>query len=428
MLQSKSKVQLYHERTNHSYQSVKINPNYVDSSTQPSAYKTYPHFYRRYPLKEDNDIHQLIKLTSAITLEKQYRHYTSQLRANPSAGGLYPTELYVQIRGLEGMISGLYHLEVKTNILTLIYELIDDGLEAYICPGKTVKGLIFLISCVYFRSSWKYQNRSLRYCLLDSGHHLGAIEAAAYGLGRQVEFVFDIDKIGLNKALGFENQEFVTGSAILGDYEDRPRRELRLKIPFVCGTDYFEPNSFIEQGYRDTIEPECDRKPLSYPQWRYNRPKFLETISQRRSARCFRKDSISHRDFKDILAEVTQAIATKSKEAIEIYSIVLRVEGIEPGIYRGLELIQAGDFSEKSAYLCVDQRIAGDSAVTLFMAAHAQNYQTATQFAGLLGQRVYLASQYRGIDCTGIGAYYDVETQDFLGTDKAILYALAIGR
>ena len=428
MLPNKSEWQSYHELTNHSYRSVKINPNYVDSLTQPSVYKKYPTFYRRYSLEKDNVIHELIKLTSTITLEKQYRNYTSQLRVNPSAGGLYPTELYVQIRGVEGILNGLYHLEVENNSLTLIYELIDDGLEAYICPGKTVQGLVFLISCVYFRSSWKYNNRSLRYCFLDGGHHLGAIEAAAYGFNYQVEFIFDFNKIGLNEVLGFENKEFITAAAIVGEYEDIPRREFRLKIPFVCGTDYFEPNFFIEQGYLDTIEPESDRQPLRSPQWSYDRQKFLQTISQRRSARCYRKGSISQREFREIFEEVTQPIATQSREAIEIYFIILRVEGMESGVYRGMEFIKAGEFTEKSAYLCVDQRIASDNAVTLFLVANYQNYQTATQVAGLLGQRVYLASNYRAIACTGIGAYYDLETKEFLGAEKDILYALTIGR
>ena len=428
MLQSKSKSQYYHELTNHSYESVKINPNYVDSSTQPSTYKAYPHFYRRYSLEEDNITHALIKATSAITFKRQYRHYTSQLRVNPSAGGLYPTELYVQIRGIEGMIDGLYHLEVSNNSLTLIYELIDDGLEAYCCPGKTVQGLIFLVSCVYFRSSWKYEDRSLRYCFLDSGHHLGAIESAAYGFDSHVTFIFDINKTRINEALGFENKEFITACAVLGDYEGKPKREFRLTIPFVCGTDYFEANSFIEKAYLDTIEPKSDRQPIHFPQWRYDRSQFLNVISQRRSARCFRKGSISQREFRDIYEAVTQPIATESKEVIEFYFIVLRVEGMVPGVYHGMELIKAGEFAEESAYLCVGQRIASDNAVTLFLASNARNYQTAPQFAGLLGHRIYLASNYHGIDCTGIGAYYDIEVKEFLGTEKDIFYALAIGR
>jgi hypothetical protein len=47
-------------------------------------------------------------LTSAITLEKIYKNSPYKLRVNPSAGALYPTEIYVQIRGVGGIIDGIY--------------------------------------------------------------------------------------------------------------------------------------------------------------------------------------------------------------------------------------------------------------------------------------------------------------------------------
>lgn len=427
MLETKPVVPFFHKATDHSYRSVQIDPNYVDASTQPSAYKIYPQFYRRYAIDSNHPIGSLIQLTSAITLEKAYRNWTAQLRAIPSAGGLYPTELYVQIRGVEGFINGLYHLEVATQTLTLVYELIDDGLEGYICPSKTVRGVIFLVSCVYFRSSWKYKNRSFRYCFLDSGHHLGAIEASAYLHEQDLQFIFDFDKISLNQDLGFENKEFVTACAIAGSLEDKPRRKFRLSIPFVAGTDYFEPSSFIEQAYRETLEPPSDRQPLLYPQFNFDRERFRSTIWNRRSARHFKRESISRTDFFDILQDATQAIASESYEAISIYAIVHRVEGMEPGVYRNNTLIKAGDFSQKAGYLCVEQAIAKDSAVTFFLTSTYKNYQTALQWAGLLGHRFYLASNYRGISCSGIGAYYDEETKAFLETKEDILYAIAIG-
>ncbi|MGK7920741.1 MAG: nitroreductase family protein [Trichodesmium sp.] len=427
MLQTKLASQEYHQATNHSALSVKLDPNYVNYLTQPSVYKIYPSFYRRFDLEDDNPVHSLIQLSSGITLEKVEKNWQAQLRVNPSAGGLYPTEIYVQIRGISGIIDGIYHLEVANNNLTLIYELIDDGLEGYICPGKTVKGLIFLVSCVYFRSSWKYQNRSLRYCFLDSGHHLGAIEAAAYYHNQDIQVIFDFDKLALNEDLGFENKEFVTGCIVVGEYEEKNRRRLRLKIPFVSGTDYFEANDFIEQGYRDTLEPNSSFQPILSPTFNYNLQRFLETILRRRSARRFERKSIKKSDFIEIFQEVLQPIPTESFEDLEIYLVVNQVEEMEAGIYRGNELIKAGDFSQQVGYLCINQGIARDSAVTLFLVSAFQNYQTVLQLAGLIGQRLYLASNYRGISCSGIGAYYDAETQEFLGTNKDILYGMAIG-
>jgi SagB-type dehydrogenase family enzyme len=417
----------YHDATKHSYLSVQLDPNYVDASTQPSAFKVYPKFYRRVKLNLNNPVHSFISLTSAITLEKVYKDGLYKLRVNPSAGALYPTEVYVQVRGVEGMVNGIYHLEVENNCLTLIYELIDDGLENYIIPGKCINGFIFLISCVYYRSSWKYQNRSIRYCFLDSGHHLGAVAASAYLHNRDIQLIFDFDKLALNSDLGFENKEFITACAVSGEIQDKKIRRLRLKVPFVSGTDYFEPNQFIEDAYHATTLQKSRQQKLEYPQFNFDRDQFYQTIWDRRSIRRFRKESISQEDYLYVVQQLQQSIPTENYEEIEIYSVVHRVEGMTPGLYRGTHLVKAGNFSEKTGYLCINQAIARDSAVTLFFVSDYLNYQTAMQIAGFLGQRLYLTSNYLGIQCSGIGAYYDDETQELLETNKDVLYGMVIG-
>jgi hypothetical protein len=50
------------------------------------------------------------------------------------------------------------------------------------------------------------------------------------------------------------------------------------------------------------------------------------------------------------------------------------------------------------------------------------------QLAGFVEQRVYLFSNYWRIDCIGIGAFGDDETQTFLEANKDVLYAMAIGK
>ncbi|MEH2267163.1 MAG: SagB/ThcOx family dehydrogenase, partial [Nostoc sp.] len=390
----------YHEATKHSYLSVQLNPNYVDASTQPSSFKVYPKFYRRVKLNLNNPVHSFILLTSTITLEKVYKDDPYKLRVNPSAGALYPTEVYVQVRGIEGIVDGIYHLEVENNCLTLIYELIDDGLESYIIPGKSIKGFIFLISCVYYRSSWKYQNRSMRYCLLDSGHHLGAIAASAFLHNRDIQLIFDFDKFALNSDLGFENKEFITTCAVSGEVEDKKIRRLRLKIPFVCGTDYFESNQFIEDTYQATSLQKSRQQKLEYPQFDFDKDKFSQTVWDRRSIRRFRKESISQEDYLYIVQQLQQPIPTENYEEIEIYSVVHRVNGMTPGLYKGTHLVKTGNFSEKTGYLCINQAIAKDGAVTLFFVSDYLNYQTAMQIAGFLGQRLYLTSNYLGIQCS----------------------------
>lgn len=50
------------------------------------------------------------------------------------------------------------------------------------------------------------------------------------------------------------------------------------------------------------------------------------------------------------------------------------------------------------------------------------------QWAGWLGHRLYLISQMLNLQCSGIGAYYDDETQALLGVNQGVLYTLAIGQ
>jgi SagB-type dehydrogenase family enzyme len=366
-------------------------------------------------------------LTSTITFRKIYRDGPYQLRVNPSAGALYPTEIYLQIRGIQGMVEGIYHLEVATDSLTLIYELIDDGIEAYVLPDHRVKGIIFLVSCAYYRSSWKYKQRGLRYCLLDSGHHLGAIEASAYLHKQPVEAIFDFDKPALNQVLGFENKEWVTAAIIIGEIKQRAVRSLRSTLPFVSPTDYFEPDLWIERAYRETVLPASPVCALQHPEFNLQSERFLQAILNRRSARRFRQQPISLTDYLALLQITMQPIPTRSLEEMQIFWIINRVEGREPGLYEADQLLKSGDFSAKAGYLCVNQAIARDSAVTLFFTTPYHNYQTASQLAGWIGHRLYLISDYLGISCSGIGAYFDDETREFLETDKPVLYAVAIG-
>jgi hypothetical protein len=267
----------------------------------------------------------------------------------------------------------------------------------------------------------------MRYCWLDSGHHLDAIAASAYIHHKDIQIIFDFDKLALNEVLGFENKEFITACAISGDVQEGKVRNLRLKVPFVCGTDYFEANQFLEEGYQKTSVQKSRQQELVFPQFDFDKDKFFQTVWMRRSIRRFQKQPITQEDYWRIMQHLEQPLPTENLEEIEIYSVVHRVEGISPGLYKGMHLIKAGNFSEKTGYLCINQAIARDSAVTLFLVSDYINYQTAMQIAGFLGQRVYLVSNYWGIHCSGIGAYYDDETQEFLETNKDVLYAMAIG-
>ncbi|PPK61932.1 nitroreductase family protein [Malaciobacter marinus] len=97
------------------------------------------------------------------------------------------------------------------------------------------------------------------------------------------------------------------------------------------------------------------------------------------------------------------------------------------GLYKDNSYIKEGDFKTKAGYLCLEQDLGKDSAVTFFLTTKSKNYQAAYQKAGIIGHRLYLIANYLGYGCSGIGAYYDDEVCEFIEDNSMVLYALAIG-
>lgn len=208
----------YHAETKHSYYSVRSNPNAMDWALQPSTYKNYPNFFEKLELDSNNPWHGIIYYAASISTKKYYPTGTHRfLRVNPSAGALYPNELYFQARGIEGFEDGVYHYEVETNRAVLLYRLKEgEGIEPYMGYETAMKGLLFLVSAVYYRSSWKYRNRAFRYCLLDAGHMLGSLESSALLMDENMTMVYDLKRRRLNEMFGFSSREyFLSGAGYL---------------------------------------------------------------------------------------------------------------------------------------------------------------------------------------------------------------------
>ena len=197
----------YHATTKHSYNSVRTNPNRLAWENQPSTYKIYPQSYEKSKLILENEEDRFLYYIAGLTSKKSYPSGEYYLRINPSAGALYPNELYFQVRGVEGRENGIYHYEVSTASVTLLKSINDhEGLEPYFGYETAMQGYLFLVSAIYYRSSWKYKNRAFRYCLLDAGHLLGSIEASALLKGKSVQINYTIEREKLNRMFGFEER------------------------------------------------------------------------------------------------------------------------------------------------------------------------------------------------------------------------------
>ncbi len=421
----------YHDSTKHSYNSIRENASHMDWSNQPSQYKVYHDSYKRIKLDDRLVEHRFLYRIAGITAKKSYASGEYFLRTNPSAGALYPNELYFQARGVEGLDDGIYHFEVKSSSVTLLHALEGDGVEAYLGLSKAISGFVFLLSMVYFRSSWKYHDRGFRYCLLDGGHLLGQMEASAYLKDFAVRHLYDFDKMALNARFGFEDREFFIAASVVGV----PRgevlpRALDIALPYVDATGTFSRNAVIEDAYHDSLVCQ-DKKPCTRAsKFTFRKDVFEETIFKRRSIREMHKEGISKESFAFIMDVVNQSVMSDCDEEVEVFVVLNRVIDMPLGLYHNGNFIKYGDFSRQAGYLCLEQYHLGENAAfTVFLASKSANYQAMYQKAGIIGNRLYLASNYMQIGCSGIGAYYDDEVAAFLELDESymILYGICVG-
>ena len=418
----------YHRHTIHTWESVRSGRG-MDWERQPEVFKHYPPEFETVPLDGCARLRDFLHLCCGITAEKVYPGGKYFLRANPSAGALYPCELYVQSRGESGLADGIYHFEPLTQRLRLLHGLKpEEGLEGYLHDGGMVNGLVVLVTAIYYRSSWKYGRRALRYCLLDGGHVLGAMEAAAYCTDRSCSWITRFDRERLQKDFGFSTRELPLAMGISGKQcPDRIRRpQMGLDCVNACGSFCRDP--VIEQAFaRISRMTVCRSGEEAGTPYSVAKTKLKYVISRRRSIREFSGRPVSSAQYRAVCDMIRRNIALDCDEDIQIFSLVHRVEGMESGLYVDDRCLRKGDFAAMAGYLCLEQPLGADGAATFFLVGDSENYLALMLKAGLLGQRIYLASGLQGLGCSGIGAFYDLEVADFLETDSLILYALAIG-
>lgn len=103
-------------------------------------------------------------------------------RPAPSAGGLYPLELYIAALDVTGLDQGLYHYNLRDHRL--------DQVSRGDCRPELAKAIFiedavaqaaaaFILSGVFGRSKIKYGERAYRFVLLEAGHVMQNLLLAA---------------------------------------------------------------------------------------------------------------------------------------------------------------------------------------------------------------------------------------------------------
>jgi SagB-type dehydrogenase family enzyme len=106
------------------------------------------------------------------------------LRTAPSAGALYPLDVYVAVRKVEGVPQGLHHYDPDRHALAEL--LLGDPashLAAVLIDPAHVHAAVWVILAASFqRSRVKYGLRAFRFVLLEAGHIAQNVLLAAAAL------------------------------------------------------------------------------------------------------------------------------------------------------------------------------------------------------------------------------------------------------
>lgn len=219
----------YHDRT--SYDRHQLSGHYMDWNNQPSVYKTYPGLtpipLSESPLLPQTSLSKILKepvatpidgpptmevlsrifrLTYSLTAKAATSGGSFYYRSVASAGALYPTELYLAMPNIPGLTEGLYHYSIASPGLSPLREgnFFSFLQSSAKWPEGFQPGVVFLFTTIFFRSAWKYRDRSFRYHLLDTGHVIENLLMALKATNQPWALSYDFDDPKFNHFLGLD--------------------------------------------------------------------------------------------------------------------------------------------------------------------------------------------------------------------------------
>lgn len=475
----------YHRET--SYDRNRMSGHVMDWANQPEVFKTYEGrepvlLPRDVDLPRENlarlltgettevpmsgmdvaTLSKLLLLTYTFTAKARHQDGDFYFRSAASAGALYPTELYVGLRDVGNLESGIHHYAIQ-----------HHGLVPLRTGTFGDSAVTFFLTAVFFRSAWKYRGRAYRYHLLDTGHVEENLLLALRALHLSFHVSYDFDDDQVNALLGLDEKREVALALVSMSGQAAAPGQGKKEIPKLpesfarasrvsaAEVDYPAIREIHEAGMHRVESMEqrvCREKgmvhelgltPKTWTSLATNQPRpeimdYPECVFMRRSRRNFVKRPIHAAVMAELLKGVSSAGWTPYEGSVSVGFLAGRVEGMEPGFYlldrekQATARIAAGERLQRMAEICLDQAWLANAGVHFLFLADLEHvdrtwgprgYRYAMMTAGRLGQRLYIAATAMGLGCCGIGALYDGEARAWLGLNEGsrLLYLVAVG-
>ncbi|WP_016951267.1 SagB/ThcOx family dehydrogenase [Anabaena sp. PCC 7108] len=167
---------------------------------------------------------QLLDAGCGINGLRQVDNQFYEGRNSPSAGGLYPIEMFVSTQAVESLADGLYHYEPRGHGLHWVSDaVLADFVEPLLQQDYFVNAnALFIFTSVFMRSMCKYGARGYRFALLESGHQAENICLMAGQLELGSLCIGGFHDMSLNSILGIDGKHHAALYCVaVGTYKRR---------------------------------------------------------------------------------------------------------------------------------------------------------------------------------------------------------------
>ncbi|MGB9852916.1 MAG: SagB/ThcOx family dehydrogenase [Candidatus Kapaibacteriota bacterium] len=134
----------------------------------------------------------------------------NRFRTAPSAGALYPLEVFVAVRKADGLGPGVYKYLPDGHKLVKI----KDGdvskaimKEALWQEWVEKSAIIIVYSAVFGRTTWKYGERGIQYVYMEVGHSAQNVCLQAVSLGLATTTIGAFNDAGIKSVIGMKENE-----------------------------------------------------------------------------------------------------------------------------------------------------------------------------------------------------------------------------
>ena len=472
----------------------KISPHFLDFHHYPPAFKPYGggvsldlgrpgespavHKSETDPFSLEG-LAEVLFYAYGVISARQNGPVTFYRRTVPSAGGLYPCNLYVALDAQNRSDrqpqtdttpeTGLYYYDPVQSRLVQLRSPEHSGPDHG--SGCRPERAVFFITAAFYNSTWKYRGRAYRYMLLDGGHLVRNLELVlgARGIDAHVSYAFPGDETAGLLAVD-PSKEAVLACVHAGWNKSVPEivthltdvtRPAETALPADPVHDrYLEEYAGLAAVHRKSLTgpvgdmditvtetpPVASIRPdleaLSYP----DRNRLDRLIVRRRSRRNFTSARLARNVYMGLFKWLG-AGDEKAKPLhrfLRLGMVCQNLDGMADGFYLfnrtidRISLVMPGTLAPGLARVCLDQAWIGRAAISFLCFAcpdaletdlGAAGYRSMMLDAGRLGHQIYLGAEATGLGCCGVGAIYDFEAQSLLGLSSgtALVYALSVG-